>query len=106
MHLQGFQLLAWKVSYSNTGIGGPNMKTSPNNDPTLDAIISVIAHELSEAVSDPYPDTLMRSWDDYDGLENADKCSVINFNRSILMAMYIKLRMALLRIKMLGITII
>ena len=45
--------------------------TSPNSNPAADAMTSVIAHELVEAVSDP----LLNAWYDAAGNENADKCS-------------------------------
>jgi hypothetical protein len=43
---------------------------SPNNNPAADAMVSVAAHELVEAVSDPEG----ASWYDQAGYENADKC--------------------------------
>lgn len=59
-----------------TGCGGPNASNSPNNDTGIDAMISVVAHELAEAVSDPESDGT-RAWEDAEGNENADKCAVI-----------------------------
>ncbi len=44
---------------------------SPNSNPPADAMTSVIAHELVEAVSDP----MLNTWFDAGGNENADKCS-------------------------------
>jgi hypothetical protein len=44
---------------------------SPNANPAADAMVSVIAHEFVEAVSDPSG----TSWFDQVGLENADKCA-------------------------------
>lgn len=44
---------------------------SPNNNPGVDAMISVIAHELEEAVTDPD----LNAWYDGQGAENADKCA-------------------------------
>ena len=44
---------------------------SPNGDPPVDAMISVIAHELSEAVTDP----LINAWLDANGQEIGDKCA-------------------------------
>lgn len=46
-------------------------KYSPNNDPPADAMLSVLAHELSEAASDPDLD----GWYTYAGSENADLCA-------------------------------
>jgi hypothetical protein len=45
--------------------------TSPNGNPGVDAMISVIAHELVEAVTDPN----LNAWFDTRGYENADKCA-------------------------------
>ena len=47
--------------------------TSPNTNPAADAMASVVAHELVEAVSDP----LLNAWYDSAGNENADKCAWI-----------------------------
>jgi len=43
---------------------------SPNDDPTADAMASMIAHEISEAVTDPDAN----AWYDANGEEVADKC--------------------------------
>ncbi len=45
--------------------------TSPNGVPGADAMASVIAHELSEAATDP----VLSGWWDSTGMENADKCA-------------------------------
>ncbi len=44
--------------------------SSPNNNPGVDAMISVIAHELAETVSDPQ----LSAWFNSAGAENADIC--------------------------------
>ena len=44
---------------------------SPNNNPGADAMASIIAHELEEAVTDPD----LNAWYDFRGQENADKCA-------------------------------
>lgn len=44
---------------------------SPNGNAGVDAMISVIAHELEEAVTDPN----LNAWYDSKGAENADKCA-------------------------------
>lgn len=44
---------------------------SPNGNPGADAMVSVIAHELEEATTDP----LLNAWYDSLGKENADKCA-------------------------------
>lgn len=45
---------------------------SPNGNPGVDAMLSVVAHELEEATSDPDP---LSGWADSRGAENADKCA-------------------------------
>ena len=44
---------------------------SPNGNPGADAMASIVAHELVEAVTDPK----LNAWYDKNGAENADKCS-------------------------------
>ncbi|HUQ32423.1 MAG TPA: hypothetical protein VM095_09900 [Pyrinomonadaceae bacterium] len=46
--------------------------TSPNGNAGVDAMLSVVAHELEEAVTDPDPRS---GWVDAGGSENADKCA-------------------------------
>src|SRR5690349_8651106 len=43
----------------------------PNGNAGVDAMISVIAHELEEATTDPD----LNAWYDSGGAENADKCA-------------------------------
>ncbi|KAH6561745.1 hypothetical protein BASA50_000489 [Batrachochytrium salamandrivorans] len=50
----------------------PNQSISPNGDVGVDAMLSVLAHELTEAASDPSNN---RAWNDATGYENADKCA-------------------------------
>ena len=45
--------------------------TSPNGNSGADGMVSIIAHELEEAVSDPN----LNAWFDGRGAENADKCA-------------------------------
>lgn len=45
--------------------------TSPNSNAGVDGMISVIAHELEEATTDPD----LNAWYDSSGAENADKCA-------------------------------
>ncbi len=45
--------------------------SSPNNDIGVDGAVSIIAHELEEAVTDPD----LNAWFDRSGNENADKCA-------------------------------
>ena len=47
----------------------PNV--SPNGDIGADGMVSIIAHELEEAASDPS----LNAWYDYYGSENGDKCA-------------------------------
>ena len=44
---------------------------SPNGNPGVDGMVSVIAHELEEAATDPQ----LNAWYDSRGYENADKCA-------------------------------
>ncbi|GJP54055.1 hypothetical protein CLOM_g13171 [Closterium sp. NIES-68] len=44
---------------------------SPNGDRAMDAMVSILAHELAEAASDPY----LGTWTDASGMENADICA-------------------------------
>jgi len=69
-----------KIIYSFVGDPGTGLAScngqsavgvSPNSNPNADAMASVIAHELVEAVSDP----LLNAWFDAAGNENADKCA-------------------------------
>ena len=46
--------------------------TGPNGNAGVDAMVSVIAHELEEANTDPIPNS---GWADAKGAENADKCA-------------------------------
>jgi hypothetical protein len=48
-----------------------NISQSPNNDPGVDAMISVIAHESEEATSDPD----LNAWYFATGQEDGDKCA-------------------------------
>lgn len=52
------------------GLGCAMQHVGPNGDSPADGMISIIAHELAEVVTDPYAD----AWYDAAGLENADKC--------------------------------
>jgi hypothetical protein len=65
------------IKYSFVGDAGNSsgcsvqFGSSPNGDPPVDAMISVIAHELSETVTDP----LLNAWYDSSGYEIGDKCA-------------------------------
>jgi hypothetical protein len=67
------------VKYAFVGDpSGPNVSScaaqttsSPNGDIGADAMVSVVAHELEEAVTDPN----LNAWYDNRGYENADKCA-------------------------------
>lgn len=48
-----------------------NVTASPNNDPGVDAMISVLAHESEEATSDPD----LNAWYFRTGAENGDQCA-------------------------------
>jgi hypothetical protein len=45
--------------------------SSPNGNPAADGMVSVIAHELEETVTDPD----LNAWYDRQGAENGDKCA-------------------------------
>lgn len=66
------------IKYAFVGDASTNLakcsvqvSNSPNGNPAADAMVSVIAHEFVEAVSDPTG----TSWTDQAGFENADKCA-------------------------------
>jgi hypothetical protein len=50
-----------------------NITQSPNNDPGVDAMISVLAHESEEATSDPD----LNAWFFSNGEEDGDKCAYL-----------------------------
>ena len=56
-----------------------NMKKSPNNDVGLDAMLSIVAHEISETATDP----LFKSWYDFNG-EFGTMVFVQNLMRKVL----------------------
>jgi len=43
----------------------------PNGNAGADALVSILAHELTESTTDP----LLNAWFDSKGAENADKCA-------------------------------
>jgi hypothetical protein len=60
------------VGNANRCLNGCAAQTiSPNGNAGVDGMISVIAHELEEAASDPQ----LNAWYDSSGAENADKCA-------------------------------
>ncbi|KAJ1330581.1 hypothetical protein BSLG_009343 [Batrachochytrium salamandrivorans] len=50
-----------------------NQQASLTGDIGVDAMISVMGHELAEVISDP--SLLNRAWNDFIGYENGDKCA-------------------------------
>ena len=56
---------------SSLGNCAEQTSNSPNGDPAVDAMVSVMSHELEEAASDPQ----LNAWYDSSGEENADKCA-------------------------------
>jgi len=66
------------MKYSFVGNAGTNSgcvaqtATSPNNNPGADGMLSVITHELEEAITDPDGTGW---WDNSTGMENSDKCA-------------------------------
>ena len=80
------QYCGWHTHGSTSGtdikyafIGNPDrcpsacsaQTTGPNGNAGADGMISIIAHELEEAASDPD----LNAWYDVRGMENADKCA-------------------------------
>src|SRR5262249_15731027 len=69
----------WDIKYSFVGNASgaslsscaEQISSSPNGDLGADAMVSVIAHELEEAATDPD----LNAWFDGSGQENADKCA-------------------------------
>jgi hypothetical protein len=60
------------VGNANRCLSGCAAQTiSPNGNAGVDGMISVIAHELEEAATDPQ----LNAWYDSSGAENADKCA-------------------------------
>lgn len=58
--------------FTNTYLSACAAQTiSPNNDAQLDAMASVLVHEIDEVITDPD----IRTWYDARGAENADKCA-------------------------------
>lgn len=56
---------------SNVNQCAAQRSISPNDNVVADAMVSVIAHEIVEAISDPE----LQAWFDQAGFENADKCA-------------------------------
>jgi hypothetical protein len=54
-----------------TSCSAVTASTAPNSNLAADAMASIIAHELEEAVTDPD----LNAWYDNRGYENADKCA-------------------------------
>jgi hypothetical protein len=55
-----------------------NPSVSPNGDRNADGMMSILAHEMAEMVSDPD----LSAWQDSSNYENADKCAW-NYGKSI-----------------------
>lgn len=70
----GGQLLRYSfVGNANRCLSACAAQTvSPNGNAGVDAMASIIAHELEEAATDPDP---LSGWADSGGAENADKCA-------------------------------
>ena len=72
----GGSLLKFAFIGDPTGprVGGCGMRTgTPNGDPGADSMVSTIAHELAETVTDP----TFRGWRTDRGEENADRCAFL-----------------------------
>jgi len=76
-HTSGLNTSGARIRYSFVGNANRCLSScaaqsnSPNGNPGVDGAISVIAHELEEAVTDPD----LNAWYDGSGAENADKCA-------------------------------
>lgn len=58
-------------NYATYGSACSTQSISPNGDAPLDAMASVLVHEIDEALTDPD----LKTWYDSRGAENADKCA-------------------------------
>lgn len=58
-------------NYATYGSACSAQSVSPNGDAPLDAMASVLVHEIDEALTDPD----LKTWYDSRGAENADKCA-------------------------------
>ena len=58
-------------NYTTYGSACSAQSVSPNSDAPLDAMASVLVHEIDEALTDPD----LKTWYDSRGAENADKCA-------------------------------
>ena len=71
--IQGLNIKYSFVGNANRCLSGcAAQTTSPNGNAGVDGMVSVIAHELEETLSDPNPRT---GWADSNGAENGDKCA-------------------------------
>ena len=61
---------ACTAKFGSTSVG---ITVSPNGDWAADGMVSILAHELTETITDPYNDKA--AWFDKNGWENADKCA-------------------------------
>lgn len=59
------------IPYTGTNLSACGVPRTPNNDINADSSISVVSHELAEAVTDP----LLNAWFDANGEEIGDKCA-------------------------------
>lgn len=59
------------IPYTGTNLSACGVPRTPNNDINADSSISVVSHELAEAVTDP----LLNAWFDASGEEIGDKCA-------------------------------
>jgi hypothetical protein len=75
-HSKMFYALAGQYDRYCAPSCSPNYAHSPNNDPSVDTAMSVIAHELAETVSDPWAFS-KRAWNSMSGEENGDLCAQV-----------------------------
>jgi len=66
-----YAVLPYTADFPSICTDGPITSPTPNSDFAADAEVSVLAHELDEAVTDQR----LNAWFDANGQENADKCA-------------------------------
>lgn len=77
-HLQGIDahvILAGDVSTCTAGCAPDNPTVSPNGNVGADGMLSVIAHEIDESVTDPDLDAWFYDWGGFSHDENGDRCA-------------------------------
>jgi len=71
LSLKNVQYLAIQDFTANYNAACAQQTISPNGSASLDAMASVLTHEIDETITDPF----LNAWYDVYGSENADKCA-------------------------------